>query len=114
MKRLWPRHVRSRMTLWYVLVLGFLLLVYSGGASAYLFYSLREQGDDNLLEDVETVEGLLRNTPDGMVALESAHPEEHEPNTQRFVEVWSPESTLLYRSASSRLYFPWMLLAEAS
>ena len=41
MMRLWPRHVRSRMTLWYVLVLGFLLLAYAGGASLYLFYSLR-------------------------------------------------------------------------
>ena len=37
MMRLWPRHVRSRMTLWYVLVLGFLLLAYAGGASLYLF-----------------------------------------------------------------------------
>lgn len=102
MKRLWPRHVRSRMTLWYVLVLGVLLLVYAGGASAYLFYSLREQIDDNVLEDVETVEGLLKNTPDGMVTLESVHPEEHEPNPQRFVEVWSSEGTLLYRSALLR------------
>src|SRR5713226_3111352 len=98
MKSFWPRHVRSRMTLWYVLVLGFLLLAYAGGASAYLFYSLREQLDDSLLEDVETVEGLLTTTPSGAVSLESSHPEGHEPDMQRFVEVWSPDSTLLYRS----------------
>ena len=67
MRRLWPRHVRSRMTLWYVLVLGLLLLAYAGVASSYLFYSLREQLDHDLLEDVERVEGLLENTPDGRV-----------------------------------------------
>ena len=98
MRRLWPRHVRSRMTLWYVLVLGVLLLVYAGVASAYLFYSLREQLDHNLLEDVERVEGLIENTPDGMVALKSVHHGEDELNTQRFVEVWSPNGILLYRS----------------
>src|SRR5438552_5846468 len=98
MTRLWPRHVRSRMTLWYVLVLGFLLLAYAGGASLYLFYSLREQLDHDLSEDVERVEGLLENTPDGMVALDSVHHGEDEANMQRFVEVWSAEGVLLYRS----------------
>jgi hypothetical protein len=102
MKRQWPRHVRSRMALWYVLVLGVLLLVYAAGTSAYLFHSLREQLDDNLLEDAETVEGLLRVTVDGGVELESTHAEEHEPSPLRFVEVWSPESTLLYRSPALR------------
>ncbi len=98
MRRLWPRHVRSRMTLWYVLVLGFLLLAYAGGTSLYLFYSLREQLDNDLSEDVERVEGLLENTPDGMVALDSVHHGEDEANMQRFVEVWSAEGALLYRS----------------
>jgi len=86
------------MTLWYVLVLGFLLLAYAGGASLYLFYSLREQLDNDLSEDVERVEGLLESTPDGMVALDSVHHGEDEANTQRFVEVWSAEGALLYRS----------------
>jgi hypothetical protein len=90
------------MALWYVLVLGFLLLAYAAGTSAYLFHSLREQLDDNLLEDAETVEKLLRVTPDDTVALGSGHPEGHEPNAERFVEVWSPESTLLYRSPALR------------
>ena len=102
MRRLWPRHVRSRMTLWYVLVLGVLLLAYAGIASWYLFYSLREQLDHNLLEDVERVEGLLENTPDGMVALKAVHHGEDELNAERFVEVWSPDGILLYRSPTLR------------
>jgi heavy metal sensor kinase len=98
MKRPWPRRVRTRMALWYVLVLGFLLLAYAGGASLFLFYSLREDLDGNLLEDVETVEGLLESTPDGRITLDTARPEHNEPTMQRMVEVWSPEGTLLYRS----------------
>jgi len=98
MKRPWPRHVRTRMTLWYVLVLGFLLLTYGGGASLFLFHSLREQLDGNLVEDVETVEGLLVNTPDGKITLDTARREHNEPEVQRLVEVWSPEGALLYCS----------------
>jgi heavy metal sensor kinase len=86
------------MTLWYVLVLGFLLLTYAGGTSLFLFRSLREQLDANLAEDFETVEGLLVSTPDGRITLDTAHPERNEPDVQRMVEVWSPEGTLLYRS----------------
>ena len=102
MRRLWPRHVRSRMTLWYVLVLGVLLLAYAGVASSYLFFSLREQLDHDLLEDSERVEGLLENSPDGKVILGSVHHGEDEPNMQRFVEVWSSDGRLLYRSPSLR------------
>jgi len=61
------------MTLWYVLVLGVLLLAYAGVASSYLFFSLREQLDHDLLEDSERVEGRLENSPDGMVILGSVH-----------------------------------------
>jgi heavy metal sensor kinase len=98
MKSLWPRHVRSRMTLWYVMVLGILLLIYAGGTSLYLFYSLREQLDHNVLEDLERVEGRLENTRDGMVALGAAHHDDDEPDRQRFVEVWSADGDLLYQS----------------
>jgi heavy metal sensor kinase len=98
MKRPWPRRVRTRMALWYVLVLGFLLLTYAGGASLFLFYSLREDLDGNLHEDVETVERLLASTAEGRITLDAARPEHNEPAMQRMVEVWSVEGTLLYRS----------------
>lgn len=94
----WPRNVRSRLTLWYVVVLGGLLAVYAGGASLFLFFSLREQIDRSVLEDMETVKGLLANEPGGFVSLRTMHPEESDASLQRFVEVWSPSGTLLYRS----------------
>src|SRR5215469_5150762 len=93
---LWPQHVRSRLTLWYVVVLACLLAAYAGGASLFLFLSLREQVDRSLLEDLETVKGLLTNEPSGVVSLRAMHPEEDEAGLQRFVEVWAPSGMLLY------------------
>ncbi len=98
--RLRPRNVRSRLTLWYVLVLAGLLALYGGVASLFLFLSLREDFDQNLLEDLETVEGMLAKEPNGLVALHSSHPGAAEPRIGHFIEVWSPEGSLLYRSAA--------------
>jgi len=95
-----PRNVRSRLTLWYVLVLAALLALYAGVASLFLFLSLREDFDQNLLEDVETVEGMLAKEPNGAVTLHSSHPDAAEPRVGHFIEVWSPQGMLLYRSAS--------------
>src|SRR6266566_2729500 len=95
-----PRNVRSRLTLWYVLVLAGLLALYAVVASLFLFLSLREDFDQNLLEDLETVEGMLAKEPNGGVSLHSSHPDAAEPRIGHFIEVWSPEGALLYRSAS--------------
>src|SRR5438132_8404968 len=97
--RLRPRNVRSRLTLWYVLVLASLLALYAGVASFFLFLSLREDFDQNLLQDVETVEGMLTKEPNGGVSFHSSHPSAAEPRIGRFIEVWSPQGSLLYRSA---------------
>ncbi len=94
-----PRNVRSRLTLWYVLVLAGLLALYAGVASLFLFLSLREEFDHNLLQDVETVEGMLEKEPNGQVSLHANHPEIGEPRIGHFIEVWSPQGSLLYRSA---------------
>jgi heavy metal sensor kinase len=94
-----PRNVRSRLTLWYVLVLASLLALYAGVASLFLFLSLREDFDQNLLQDVETVEGMLAKEPNGLVSLHSSRPDAAEPRIGHFIEVWSPGGLLLYRSA---------------
>jgi heavy metal sensor kinase len=98
--RLRPRNVRSRLTLWYVLVLAGLLGLYAGVASLFLFLSLREDFDQNLLQDLETVEGMLAKEPNGGVSLHASHPDAAEPRIGHFIEVWSPEGSLLYRSAA--------------
>jgi len=98
--RLTPRNVRSRLTLWYVLVLAGLLALYAGVASLFLFLSLREDFDQNLLQDLETVEGMLAKEPNGGVSPHSGHPDAAEPRIGHFIEVWSPDGSLLYRSAA--------------
>jgi heavy metal sensor kinase len=95
-----PRNVRSRLTFWYVLVLASLLALYAGIASLFLFLSLREDFDQNLLEDMETVEGMLAKEANGRVSLHASHPDAAEPRIGHFIEVWSPEGLLLYRSAA--------------
>ncbi len=95
-----PRNVRSRLTLWYVLVLASLLALYAAVASLFLFLSLREDFDQNLLRDVETVEGMLAKEPNGLVSLHSNHPDAAEPRIGHFIEVWSAQGSLLYRSAA--------------
>ena len=100
MKHRWLRHVRSRLTLWYVGVLGGLLLLYAGGASMFLFFSLRNQLDRTVDEDLETAESLLVETPDGRVTMRALPEEEVEEDrdSKRFIEVWSPEGSLLFRA----------------
>jgi heavy metal sensor kinase len=95
-----PRNVRSRLTLWYVLVLASLLALYAGVASLFLFLSLREDFDQNLLQDLETVEGMLAKGPNGGVSLHASHADAAEPRVGHFIEVWSTQGSLLYRSAS--------------
>jgi heavy metal sensor kinase len=95
-----PRNVRSRLTLWYVLVLTSLLALYAGVASLFLFLSLREDFDQNLLADLETVEGMLAKEANGGVSLHSRRADAPEPRIGHLIEVWSPEGSLLYRSAA--------------
>jgi heavy metal sensor kinase len=96
--RLRPRNVRSRLTVWYVLVLACLLALYAGIAYLFLLLSLREDFDRNLVKDVEIVEGMLAKEPNGGVSLHASHPDAAEPRIGNFIEVWSPQGAILYRS----------------
>ncbi len=57
--RLRPRHLRTRLTLWYVAVLAALLVLAWGGTCALLFWQLRSQLDHFAIQEIETVEGLF-------------------------------------------------------
>ena len=55
-----PRHVRTRLTLWYVLLLAATLLASWSLVGLFLFLQLRSQVDHYAIQDInETVEGLL-------------------------------------------------------
>jgi heavy metal sensor kinase len=92
--RLRPRHVRTRLTLWYVGVLSGVLALYVGFTLVFLQLSQRRELDQRLHEEFETVEDLLATGPDGSIRMGGHGDEESE----RLVEVWSADGRLLYRS----------------
>jgi len=53
------RHIRVRLTLWFMAVLAAALVLYSAAACFFLLRDLRAQLVRHAIQDVETVEGLL-------------------------------------------------------
>ncbi len=96
----WPRHVRTRLTLWYVAVLAGVLLLYGASTCAIVLFQLRTQLDHFAIEDLETVEGLLAFDSGGKLGLRSDYHDHPYPADmqQRFLEVRSSNGAVLYRS----------------
>ncbi len=95
-----PKHIRTRMTLWYVSVLGGTLLIYSVGISVLLLWQLQKQLGKHAIEDIETVEGLLEAGPDGKITLRQDyhnHPQSRLVE-ERLLEVLSPGGEVLYKN----------------
>jgi heavy metal sensor kinase len=98
--RLRPRHLRTRLTLWYVAVLASLLVLAWGGTCALLFWQLRSQLDHFAIQEIETVEGLFYFTPDGALHMREDyhnHPESKDV-IERYLEVLTPDGTVLLRN----------------
>ncbi len=64
-----PQHVRTRLTLWYVLLLATVLLLSWGLVGFLLFFQLRSQVDHYAIQDIETIEGLLYFDTPGHLTL---------------------------------------------
>lgn len=98
MKLLSIRHVRTRLTLWYVAILAGVLLIYGAGTSAIVLLQLRAQLDHLAIEDLQTVERFLSFGSDGKLGLRNDyryHPYPTE-TQQRFLEVRAEDGALLY------------------
>ncbi len=98
----WPRPklVRTRLTLWYVFVLGALLVVFAASASFVLVWHMRAQLERQAVQDLETVEGLLYFSGDGQLRLNEEyhnHPESKLVQ-DRLLEVLSVDGMILYRN----------------
>ena len=100
MRRIWPKHIRTRLTLWYVAILAAALLIYGGSTCAIVLVQLRSQVDRLAIEDLETVEGILTFGSDQKLHLrEDYHDHPYSPDMQeRFLEVRAEDGTLLYRN----------------
>src|SRR5258708_22377165 len=94
-----PKLVRTRLTLWYVFVLGVLLVVFAAGASFVLVWHMSAQLKRQAVQDLETVEGLLYFGGDRQLHLdeeEHKHPES-KLIQERLLEVFSLDGTNLLR-----------------
>ncbi|MBZ5659453.1 MAG: HAMP domain-containing protein [Acidobacteriia bacterium] len=98
----WPRlkHVRARLTLWYVFVLGILLVIGIAGASFVLVWQLHEQLERHVVQDLEMVEGLLYFDGGGHLHFNEDYHNHSESKLvqERFLEVLSPDGAILYRN----------------
>lgn len=91
--------IRGRLTLLYVGLLSLVLILYAGGASAFLLRNLREQLDHRLNADVETLEGLFAWDGPGRVRPMTENLDEDARDLRpHLLEVWSATSSVLYRS----------------
>jgi hypothetical protein len=98
--RRWPKHIRTRLTLWYVLVLAALLIFYSAGTSIVLVWHLKQQLGVHAVQDLETVEGLIYFGVDGKLHLRDDyhnHPESKLVQ-ERLLEIFSEDGDVLYRN----------------
>ncbi|MGC2660977.1 MAG: ATP-binding protein [Bryobacteraceae bacterium] len=92
--------LRTRLTLWYVLVVAAVILVYIAGASFVMYWQMLHQLSRFAIEDVETVEGLLYFTPSGRLNLNQDY-HNHPASRlilERFVEVCAPDGAVLFRN----------------
>jgi heavy metal sensor kinase len=99
--RLRPRHVRMRLTLWYVAVLGGVLALYVAGSSAFLLLHLRHQLDTTLADQVEQLEPQLSFTPNGSLRIAPiVRDEADDPghSTRQYLEIRSLDGSVLYRT----------------
>ena len=90
--------IRTRLTLWYVSLLAVVLLLFSAGSSMFFFVHLREQMDDRLAQDIESLETHLQKGADGHVGLVAIGGEENDAAPDWLLEVWSSNGALLYQS----------------
>src|SRR5262245_5436705 len=98
MMSLRPRHIRTRLTLWYLTVLGSVIALYVAGTASYLAYDLWRKLDATLGDDIETVESRLFFAPNGTLQLRSHEEAEPETEGERFLEIRTLDGALLYRN----------------
>ena len=93
--RLRPRHVRTRLTLWYVAVLSAVLAVYIASTLLFMRVSLHRQLDEGLRGEFGYLADRLTSGRDGTVSV-AGQAENGDPGS--LAEVWSPGGELVYRS----------------
>lgn len=94
------QHIGTRLAWSYVLLAVCIMLVFTMGTGAVLYFQMRAQTVRFAVQDIETVEGLLVFRPDGRLILREDyhnHPESRAV-VDRYLEVLAPNGTILYRN----------------
>jgi heavy metal sensor kinase len=95
-----PKHVRTRLALWYVALVAIVLALSWSLIGLFLFLQLRNQIDHFAIQDIETVEGLLFFNSAGQLELREDYHNHAESKQvlERLLEVRSPGGDVLYRN----------------
>jgi hypothetical protein len=96
--RLRPRHVRMRLTLWYVAVLGGVLAIYVAGTSAFLLRRLHHQLDATLADQVEQLEPQLSFASDGSLRIVPIVRDEPADTARQYIDIRSLDGSVLYKT----------------
>ena len=93
------RNLRVRLTLWYGGAFALLLILQIGVATYVHYRQLESQAFHAQVQDLETVEGLLYQSPDGRILLNEAYFNRPQLRLRldRLLEVLSPEGRVLFR-----------------
>lgn len=90
-----PKNVRTRLTLWYILVFAVILIFYAGLSISLVYINFRNNLNDQLEQDYEIVENLLEVEPDGSVYIDA----EDDPYFyEKWFQIWSSDWNILYQS----------------
>lgn len=94
------KNLRTRLTVFYAVLLAGAIVLYAVCVSAFYLHSLREQMDVSLDRDVETIEANLHMASNGRVELASHEGEkdEDERDSGYLLEVFGLDGTPLYQS----------------
>jgi heavy metal sensor kinase len=102
MSRFSLQNIRTRLTLWNILVFGSILALYTLVTSWFFLSTLNHQLEGSLKEDIELVEQMLIHSQEGSFTLD-AH-DDDVGKLERFLEIWTDDRRLLYRSKTLRGY----------
>ncbi len=90
-----PKNVRTRLTLWYVMVFTLILIFYAGLSISLVYINFRNNLDEQLEQDYEIVENLMEVKENGNIEIES----DDDPYFyEKWFQIYSSDMKILYES----------------
>ncbi len=89
------KNVRTRLTLWYLLVMALILILNALLATSLYYYNLRRNLDHELEESYELLEDLIQFNANGQIVFDA---DEGPFIRETWFEIWSADGRLLFSS----------------